>query len=551
MNNSLISVIIPTYNRAHLINDTLDSVLAQTYTNWECLIVDDGSTDNTKEVISEYINKDKRFNYLLNKRNKGAQGARNTGVLSSKGEFVIFFDSDDTMFDSFIFKLLEKQTYSECDIITCFSNVIVRNTIEIKSVFEWNSNGNIQDDLYCGKTYVDNNAALIRKSKLFDIDMLDEDCPSFQEWDTHLRLSKISNYATVNEILVNYYIGDADAISSNPIRIINGYLYLLKKHKVYWKNNHFNSYCNYGSVVYNLILSLDFKSSKVKINELFQTIPELKFQFFKQKIIIFLKKIKKMIVKDFFYYFYHLKVMIINILKKTLKRFGFQITKIKAVKANNSYIGAFETVQNAKNLNLSVTDYLEKIWNQQGDSKRLIFNLKKLGFFEENATLLEIGAGSGRYVEHIVKNFQPKVIYSYEIALDWCVYLNDEYKNVLISRNTNGFDLSFENDSTIDNLLAHGVFVYLPLLHTYKYFSEIVRVVNKNGLIAFDIYCDEDWNLDTIQTWSENGNHLYPVIINKQTVIDFFIKNNFRLINNFNKKHGQTFSTYLIFKKND
>ena len=63
MNLSLISIIIPTYNRAHLISETLDSILAQTYLNWECIVVDDGSTDTTADVMREYIKKNSRFQY--------------------------------------------------------------------------------------------------------------------------------------------------------------------------------------------------------------------------------------------------------------------------------------------------------------------------------------------------------------------------------------------------------------------------------------------------------------------------------------------------------
>ena len=59
----LISIIIPTYNRAHIIGETLDSIIAQTYTNWECIVVDDGSSDNTAEVMAKYIVKDSRFRY--------------------------------------------------------------------------------------------------------------------------------------------------------------------------------------------------------------------------------------------------------------------------------------------------------------------------------------------------------------------------------------------------------------------------------------------------------------------------------------------------------
>ena len=93
----LISIIIPTYNRAHLISETLDSVLEQTYANWECLIVDDGSTDKTKEVVREYVDKDDRFRFYTRpiKKRKGPNSCRNYGFEKSKGTYVNWFDSDD------------------------------------------------------------------------------------------------------------------------------------------------------------------------------------------------------------------------------------------------------------------------------------------------------------------------------------------------------------------------------------------------------------------------------------------------------------------------
>lgn len=96
-NNPLVSIIIPTYNRAHLIGETLDSVLAQTYTNWECIVVDDGSTDDTLEVIQKYIAKDSRFFFYSRPETKvkGASSSRNYGLTQSKGELIVFLDSDD------------------------------------------------------------------------------------------------------------------------------------------------------------------------------------------------------------------------------------------------------------------------------------------------------------------------------------------------------------------------------------------------------------------------------------------------------------------------
>lgn len=93
----LVSIIIPTYNRAHLICETLDSVLAQIYANWECIVVDDGSTDNTEQVLKNYTQKDKRFLYHLRPKSytKGANACRNYGFELSKGDFINWLDSDD------------------------------------------------------------------------------------------------------------------------------------------------------------------------------------------------------------------------------------------------------------------------------------------------------------------------------------------------------------------------------------------------------------------------------------------------------------------------
>ncbi len=86
-----------TFNRAHLIEETLKSIQKQTYSNWECLIIDDGSTDNTQTVLESYINKDPRLKYFLRteKYKKGLPGCRNYGLDLSEGEYVIFFDDDD------------------------------------------------------------------------------------------------------------------------------------------------------------------------------------------------------------------------------------------------------------------------------------------------------------------------------------------------------------------------------------------------------------------------------------------------------------------------
>ncbi|MFV8372621.1 glycosyltransferase family 2 protein [Flavobacterium sp. LB2P74] len=94
MNNSLVSIIVPCYNQAQYLGEALQSVLNQTYVNWECIIVNDGSTDNTAEVAEQWCGKDLRFNYFF-KENGGLSSARNLGLENAKGDYIQFLDSDD------------------------------------------------------------------------------------------------------------------------------------------------------------------------------------------------------------------------------------------------------------------------------------------------------------------------------------------------------------------------------------------------------------------------------------------------------------------------
>lgn len=94
----LISIIIPLFNREKLISETLNSVISQTYKNWEVIIVDDGSTDNSIEIVKEFQKKDKRIKlYKRDRKPKGATTCRNIGAKLSKGEYLIFLDSDDLL----------------------------------------------------------------------------------------------------------------------------------------------------------------------------------------------------------------------------------------------------------------------------------------------------------------------------------------------------------------------------------------------------------------------------------------------------------------------
>ena len=94
-NTPLVSIITPCYNAALFIERTIESVLAQSYTNWEMIIVDDASTDLSQEIITKYISKNKQIKLLVNKKNMGTAESRNVAIREAAGEYIAFLDNDD------------------------------------------------------------------------------------------------------------------------------------------------------------------------------------------------------------------------------------------------------------------------------------------------------------------------------------------------------------------------------------------------------------------------------------------------------------------------
>ena len=123
----LVSVIIPCYNGEKFIGEAIESVINQTYKNWELIIVDDGSTDNSKIIIKQYCS-DERIRYIQHKKNKGIPATRNTGIKASKGEYIALLDQDDKwVYDKLTVQLKEfNKTGPEIGLL--FGNIKVFNS---------------------------------------------------------------------------------------------------------------------------------------------------------------------------------------------------------------------------------------------------------------------------------------------------------------------------------------------------------------------------------------------------------------------------------------
>ncbi|WP_375234786.1 glycosyltransferase family 2 protein [Winogradskyella sp.] len=203
----LISIIIPSYNRANLIGETLDSIIAQTYQKWECIIIDDGSTDNSTEVIGKYTNIDNRIQFYKRPKTKpkGANACRNYGFELSKGEYVNWLDSDDIFHrDKLKLQLSniieEKAPFSICKSYV-FENHINEDDLQLKSSkVKTNDSFN---DFISKQIIIPIQAPVFKKSFLIENNFyFDERLQAGQEWEFFARiLFKFPNYGTVNTAL--------------------------------------------------------------------------------------------------------------------------------------------------------------------------------------------------------------------------------------------------------------------------------------------------------------------------------------------------------------
>lgn len=176
----LVTIVVPCYNQAQYLPEALDSVLAQTYQNWECVIVNDASPDNTEKVARKYLDMDRRFKYF-EQENKGTAGGRNCGILNSSGKYILPLDSDDTIYPDYTaaaVKVMEadsqvKIVYSEAEIFWMvktkwhleeydYDKLLIKNMIFATSFF--------------------------RRADFDRVNGYDENIRAFEDWDLWIRI---------------------------------------------------------------------------------------------------------------------------------------------------------------------------------------------------------------------------------------------------------------------------------------------------------------------------------------------------------------------------
>jgi glycosyltransferase involved in cell wall biosynthesis len=224
-----VSVVIPTYNCGQYIPQAIESLLNQTYKDWEIIVVDDGSTDKTREIIRPYIN-DGTIQYIY-QENKGLPGARNAGIQKAGGDFIVVLDADDELDRRMISMCLERVEMENTD--WCVIDILrIENT-------KWG----VEQKVYRSKIPKDNleegilrddfirRAPFFRKKSLLEIGLYDEDMIIREDWDINIRMILGGKpFSYIPEPLYIYKIRTNSLIKSKYKKKYDYTFKLLKKH---------------------------------------------------------------------------------------------------------------------------------------------------------------------------------------------------------------------------------------------------------------------------------------------------------------------------------
>lgn len=228
----LCSIIIPTYNREKTILQSVESVLSQTFSDTEIIIVDDGSTDNTKSII-EQIN-DSRILYVR-QTNAGAPSARNHGISLARGKYISFQDSDDNWFPYKLEHQINQLELTGTDLNICYmrsvdTNGSVSYVPEKRQIKE-----GLSFETLLSANYI-STQMIVGKKYIFSENHFDVTLPRFQDWDLALRLLSKYSMSITPEVLVQQNLS-SDSISKDPIKASIAYSIIEKKYHSYLLSN--------------------------------------------------------------------------------------------------------------------------------------------------------------------------------------------------------------------------------------------------------------------------------------------------------------------------
>lgn len=236
-NKPLVSIVMPTYNRGYVIEKAILSAVSQTYTNWELIIVDDASADETESVVAGI--RDDRIRYVKNEINRGANFSRNRGCSLAKGDYLAFLDSDNywekEMLESQMEILVsssEKEAFVFCRVrFQQFDRPLEMGRIVPREQFDV---GQLKRILPFGNM-IDMNTVVLKKEVFCAVNGFDEEMPRLQDYELFLRLVLMYNYkALYNPRVLDTNVIQGNSISMSISKLETALLLLLKKYASYF-----------------------------------------------------------------------------------------------------------------------------------------------------------------------------------------------------------------------------------------------------------------------------------------------------------------------------
>ena len=227
-NYPFFSIIIPCYNQVHFLPECINSIFEQNYQNWEAIIVNDGSTDNTSQVASEFAEKDSRIK-LVEKKNGGLSSARNKGISTSCGNYIIFLDSDDLIINNCLSKyekiVLEGNEFIQSGYL-CFNK-------NIDNILYKRTNISKYDDFL--KTILSSNVGpvngfVVSKKIVDKVGFFNEELTSCEDWDYWIRCAKLGYTPYVVNDLLSAFRFVPGSMSKNSIRMLEQGLLVINCH---------------------------------------------------------------------------------------------------------------------------------------------------------------------------------------------------------------------------------------------------------------------------------------------------------------------------------
>jgi glycosyltransferase involved in cell wall biosynthesis len=238
--NPLVSVVLPTYNRADLLRRAIDSVLRQRFSDFELIVVDDASRDDTWDLVKSIS--DSRLQILRHVQNRGAAAARNTGIAASRGEFIAFQDSDDEWLPEKLgqqLKLIRSLPEKVGLIYSSFIRVNGQHHQIVPSRFRqmlsrlplpaWNLSGSMVSALSKGN-FITTSAVMVRKTWLESSGHFDESLPRLQDWDLWLRMAQCCLFSFIRTPLL-FHHATPENISSDSSALLKAFEIILTKSK--------------------------------------------------------------------------------------------------------------------------------------------------------------------------------------------------------------------------------------------------------------------------------------------------------------------------------